>query len=76
MTSKAMKTKAANAVFKPRPSLAEARSDTTTRVARDIVNGEALLMAEKTERLRAARLALETPAAPVPLRGRRAQSGS
>lgn len=52
-------------LFKPVPSRTEAKTDTTSRVARQILDLEAKARAAKTERLRAARLAQEpqTPAA-------------
>jgi len=43
--------------FKPMPPKAESKADITTRVARQIVEGEAAAAAAKTQRLRAARLA-------------------
>lgn len=49
-------------LFKPAPSRTEAKSDTTSRVARQIVDLEAAARLAKTERLRAARLAQETEA--------------
>lgn len=51
-------------LFKPAPSRTEAKTDMTTRVARQILDLEATARAAKTERLRAARLAQES-AAPV-----------
>ncbi len=53
-------------LFKPVPSRTEAKTDTTSRVARQIQDLEAKERAAKTERLRAARLAQEAdaPAAP------------
>lgn len=63
-----MKRTLANSVFKPTLSRMESKNDATTRTARGIVDTEAAAMAAKTERLRAARLALEAsaekPAAP------------
>ena len=44
-------------LFKPAPSRTEAKSDATSRVARQIVDLEAAARVAKTERLRAARLA-------------------
>lgn len=44
-------------IFKPAPSRIETKSDATTRVAREIIDSEAKTRLEKTERLRAARLA-------------------
>ena len=64
-----MKRPTADTVFKPTLSRTESKNDTTTRVARGIVDTEASAMAAKTERLRAARLArdasTEKPAAPA-----------
>ena len=54
-----------NAVFRPKSSKQEAKADITTRVARDIIDGEATARDAKTERLRAARLAREATAKPV-----------
>ncbi|RWB77132.1 MAG: hypothetical protein EOQ50_09455 [Mesorhizobium sp.] len=53
-------------LFKPVPSRTEAKTDTTSRVARQIQDLEAKARAAKTERLRAARLAQEAEA-PVAL---------
>ncbi|WP_141247048.1 hypothetical protein [Mesorhizobium sp. WSM3866] len=44
-------------IFKPVPSRTEAKTDATTRIARQIVDLEATARSVKTERLRAARLA-------------------
>jgi hypothetical protein len=49
-------------VFKPKPTTTEAKSDTTTRVARSIIEGEAAVREAKTARLRRARLAKEAEA--------------
>lgn len=49
-------------LFKPVPSRVEAKTDATTRVARQIVDLEAAARSAKTERLRAARLAQESQA--------------
>ncbi|MEO3389202.1 hypothetical protein [Mesorhizobium sp. CAU 1741] len=48
-----------NAMFKPKPSKQEAKADTTTRVAREILDSESRKRDAKTERLRLARLASE-----------------
>jgi len=45
--------------FKPKQSPNEAKTDTTTRVAREIIDSESAARLAKTERLRAARLAQE-----------------
>jgi hypothetical protein len=59
--------KLAETVFKPRMSAAETKSDTTTRVAREIHDAEVAKREAKTERLRLARLAAEADApAPEP----------
>ena len=55
-----------NAVFQPKSSKQEAKADTTTRIAREIIDGEASAREAKTERLRAARLAKEVAAQPAP----------
>lgn len=47
----------ASSVFKPAPSRQEAKTDATTRAAREIIAGEEARRVAKTERLRAARLA-------------------
>ncbi len=52
-------------VFAPRRSAAETKSDTTTRISREIQDGEVAAREAKTERLRLARLAMEA-AAPAP----------
>lgn len=58
-------------IFKPTPSRMESKSDTTTRVAREIINGQAAAWTAKAERLRAERLAREAIETPdVALRGR------
>jgi len=49
-------------IFKPTPSRNEAKGDMTTRVAREIIDGEAAARTAKTARLRAARLAQEATA--------------
>lgn len=53
-------------LFKPVPSRTEAKTDMTSRVARQIQDLEAAARVAKTERLRAARLAQEAEA-PVAL---------
>lgn len=55
-----------NAVFQPKRSKQEAKADVTTRIAREIIDGESSAREAKTERLRAARLAQEATAEPVP----------
>lgn len=45
--------------FKPQPTRTESTRDTTSRVAREIIDSELVAMRTKTERLRAARLARE-----------------
>lgn len=69
-----MKRPLADSVFKPTLSRTESKNDTTTRVARGIVDSEAAAMIAKTERLKAARLAREaTEERPVaPARRRKA----
>lgn len=59
-----MDEQAINAIFKPKASKQEAKADTTTRVARQILDSEVSKREAKTERLRLARLAREasTPA--------------
>lgn len=52
-------------VFKPTQSRIEARSDATTRVARDIISGETAARAAQMARLRAARMEQEAAAEPV-----------
>lgn len=46
-------------IFKPKPTTREFRGDTTTSVARQIIEGEKVAREAKTERLRRARLAKE-----------------
>jgi len=53
-----------NAVFQPRLSRQETKADTTTRIAREMVNAEVVRREAKTERLRLARLELEKNAPP------------
>ncbi|RAZ91834.1 hypothetical protein DPM33_04975 [Mesorhizobium hawassense] len=53
-------------LFKPVPSRTEAKTDMTSRVARQIVGLEEAARSAKTERLRAARLAQESKAPAVP----------
>ena len=64
-------------LFKPAPSRTEAKSDTTSRVARQIVDLEAAARLAKTERLRAARLAqeIEAPVATPKKPARKRQAG-
>ncbi|PBB98324.1 MULTISPECIES: hypothetical protein [unclassified Mesorhizobium] len=52
-------------IFKPVPSRTEAKTDATTRIARQIVDLEATARSAKTERLRAARLAQASQAPAV-----------
>ncbi len=52
-------------VFKPKPSQAELRVDATTRAAQAIISEEVNARDAKTERLRAARLALEATEEPL-----------
>lgn len=60
-----MKSLPDNGLFKPAQSRTEAKTDTTSRVARQILDLEAKTRTAKTERLRAARLAQEADAPPV-----------
>jgi len=46
-------------IFKPRPTAIETRQDATTKAARTIIDNEDAARAEKTERLKQARLAKE-----------------
>lgn len=46
-------------MFKPKPTAIETKQDATTRAARQIIDGEAAVREQKTERLRLARLASE-----------------
>jgi hypothetical protein len=59
-----MKSLPDNGLFKPAQSRTEAKTDTTSRVARQILDLEAKTRTAKTERLRAARLAQEADAPP------------
>jgi hypothetical protein len=59
---KTMKSLPDNGLFKQVPSRTEAKTDTTSRVARQIQDLEAAARVAKTERLRAARLAQEAEA--------------
>jgi hypothetical protein len=63
---KTMKSLPDTGLFKPVPSRTEAKTDTTSRVARQIQDLEARERAAKTERLRAARLAQEADRPAVP----------
>lgn len=47
------------ALFKPKPSKSESKADTTTSVARAILDEEVAKREAKTAKLRAARLAME-----------------
>ena len=70
-----MKTMPEPGLFKPTPSRTDTKSDTTSRLARQIMDSEAAARIAKTERLRALRLAQEaaTPvAAPKKAAGKRA----
>jgi hypothetical protein len=62
-----MKSLTDTGIFKPAASRAEAKNDTTTRMAREIIDREANAMKAKTERLRVARLAQESDAPPAPV---------
>ncbi len=64
-----------NTVFKPVPSRSETKNDTTTRVAREIIDSQTAEMSAKMARLREARLRQEAseggkPPAPTKPRGR------
>jgi hypothetical protein len=65
-------------IFKPKPTAIETKQDATTRAARQIIDGEAAVREQKTERLRLARLAMEAtntntlPAQKRPVRRRHA----
>ncbi|MBZ9986466.1 hypothetical protein LB572_05070 [Mesorhizobium sp. BH1-1-5] len=61
-----MKSLSDSGLFKQVPSRTEAKTDTTSRVARQILDLEAAARAVKTERLRAARLAQEAEAPVAP----------
>jgi hypothetical protein len=54
-----MQASEAQAMFKPQPSKAESKNETTTRAAKAIINGEEAQREAKTARLRAARVARE-----------------
>lgn len=53
-------------LFVPAPNKAEAKGDTTTRVAQSILDVEVAAREAKTARLRAARLAMEATQEPEP----------
>jgi len=53
-------------LFKPKPTAIETKQDATTRAARQIIDGEAAVREQKTERLRLARLASEATNANTP----------
>ena len=61
-----MKSLSDTSLFKPVPSRTEAKTDMTSRVARQILDLEATAREAKTKRLRAARLAQEADAPAVP----------
>ncbi len=65
-------------LFKAQPPRAETAMDKTTRIVRDIIDGEAEQRQIKMQRLRAARLEREanTPAAPVKTPVRRARKAA
>lgn len=54
-----MKRMPGDGIFKPNPTRIEAKSDATTRAAREILAKEEASRSAKTKRLRAARLAQE-----------------
>jgi hypothetical protein len=56
----------AQGIFKPKPTAIETKQDATTRAARQIIDGEAAVREQKTERLRLARLAMEATNANKP----------
>jgi hypothetical protein len=59
-------------MFKPKPTAIGTKQDATTRAARQIIDGEAALREQKTERLRLARLASEATNTNTPPRPKRA----
>ncbi|BCM18908.1 hypothetical protein [Mesorhizobium sp. J8] len=73
-----MKSLSDTSLFKPVPSRTEAKTDMTSRVARQIMDLEATAREAKTKRLRAARLAQEAdapkpaPKKPAPKRSKKA----
>jgi len=60
-----MKRRSEPSLFKPKLSQSEIKVDATTRAARAIIDEEANARDAKTERLRAARLALEATEEPL-----------
>ena len=58
-------------VFAPRPSRQESKADTTTSVARSILEAETKARDAKTAKLRALRLAREAEAEPVEPKAKR-----
>ena len=56
-----------NTVFKAVPSRSEAKSDTTTRVAKEIIASQTAEMSAKMARLRAARESQEASDTPPPV---------
>lgn len=73
-----MVTKPIADVFKKKPPALESKNDATSRIAKDIINQDAIAAAAKLERLRAARLAQEADAraaAPItPVRAKRSKA--
>ena len=59
-------------IFAPRQSRQESKADTTTTVARSILQAETKARDAKTAKLRAARLAQEAEAEPAPAKPKRA----
>ena len=59
-------TKAKDNLFKPEKLSAQAKSEQTTSIAKDILAHEAFTRQKKTERLRALRLAQEAELGPAP----------
>ncbi|MBB6488682.1 hypothetical protein [Rhizobium lusitanum] len=53
-------------LFKPEKLSAQAKSEQTTSIAKDILAGEASARQKKTDRLRALRLAQEAATSPAP----------
>jgi hypothetical protein len=68
-------TKTKDNLFKPEKLSAQAKSEQTTSVAKDILANEASALQKKTERLRALRLAQEAELGPAPKATKKGKKG-
>ncbi|MGY5776328.1 hypothetical protein [Rhizobium sp. LEGMi135b] len=68
-------TKSKDNLFKPEKLSAQAKSEQTTSIAKDILANEASARQKKTERLRALRLAQEAEPGPAPKATKKGKKG-